>query len=256
MINIPKGPAEIYVYVAGMCEGDKQTQYGFTNKPDTGKYSDFQEKYVRADDNRMAPVQGYSRGIPWKLHLKAYDAYCERYGPQQALIEGDCRGGFSVGELDRYVPDWAKLETDHYCLLEAKKDLKLQEEISDELRKLFRLSQLAASKYKSLSESGIPECMDEAGEIKYIDDIIVASLKAAAKAQRKFPQPNYVALKVAEEAGEVVRAAVHYAEDRLTWKELEGEVVQTIAMLLRLVAEGDQINGVIPPHKPITIKEI
>lgn len=72
---------------------------------------------------------------------------------------------------------------------------------------------------------------------------------ARLKAQAKFPQPNYVALKVAEEAGEVVRAAVHYAENRLTWEELEGEVVQTIAMLMRLLIEGDQINGIRPPSR-------
>ena len=72
---------------------------------------------------------------------------------------------------------------------------------------------------------------------------------ARIKAQAKFPQPNFVALKVAEEAGEVVRAAVHYAENRLSWDELEGEVIQTIAMCLRLLVEGDQVNGIIPPAK-------
>lgn len=66
----------------------------------------------------------------------------------------------------------------------------------------------------------------------------------------KFPQPNYVLLKVAEEAGEVVQAGVHYAEGRETWENLEGEVVQTMAMLYRLVTEGDQVNGVIPPAAP------
>jgi len=87
-----------------------------------------------------------------------------------------------------------------------------------------------------------------AKEQTYIDTIFAKATVSMQKAKKKFPQPNYVALKVAEEAGEVVRAAVHYAEDRLTWEELEGEVVQTIAMLLRLLTEGDQVNGVIPPH--------
>ena len=53
------------------------------------------------------------------------------------------------------------------------------------------------------------------------------------------------------EAGEVVRAGVHYAEGRYEWEELEGEVVQTIAMLFRLLTEGDEINGVIPPQRGI-----
>lgn len=58
---------------------------------------------------KIAPVQGYSAGIPWSMHLRAYDAYCKRYGPQQALIdlEGrNCRGGFGVGELDMFIPGW------------------------------------------------------------------------------------------------------------------------------------------------------
>lgn len=66
-----------------------------------------------------APVQGYSAGIPWDTHLRAYDVYCKQNGKQQALIEGDCRGGFGTNELDRYIPGWreelserAKLEAD------------------------------------------------------------------------------------------------------------------------------------------------
>lgn len=61
---------------------------------------------VSVSDERRAPVQGYAAGIPWSLHLEAYDAYCKRYGKQQALIEGWCRGGFGTGELDEYIPGW------------------------------------------------------------------------------------------------------------------------------------------------------
>ncbi len=58
---------------------------------------------------KIAPVQGFSAGIPWSMHLRAYDAYCKEYGSQQALIdlEGrNCRGGFSVKELDHFIPGW------------------------------------------------------------------------------------------------------------------------------------------------------
>lgn len=61
---------------------------------------------------RRAPVQGYSAGIPWWLHLRAYDAYCKRWGRQDALIDLEgrsCRGGFSTGELDQFVPGWRQL---------------------------------------------------------------------------------------------------------------------------------------------------
>jgi hypothetical protein len=56
-----------------------------------------------------APVQGYQGGIPWPIHLEAYEVYCKRYGPQTAMIDlkgRGCRGGFSDGELDMFIPGW------------------------------------------------------------------------------------------------------------------------------------------------------
>lgn len=82
----------------------------------------------------------------------------------------------------------------------------------------------------------------------YFAELVAKARHSAEKAMISYPQPNYVLLKFAEEAGEVVQAGVHYAEGRETWEALEGEVVQTIAMLYRLVTEGDQVNGVIPPN--------
>lgn len=81
----------------------------------------------------------------------------------------------------------------------------------------------------------------------YFGSLVDRARDAAEKASTKFPQPNYVTLKIAEEAGEVVRGAVHYAENRMEWKEVEGEIVQLLAMLIRFVTEGDQINGITPP---------
>ena len=89
--------------------------------------------------------------------------------------------------------------------------------------------------------------IDDADAI--IDPIWNRAIDAVAVARIQFPQPNYVGLKVAEEAGEVIKAAVHYAEGRDTWEHVEKEVVQMIAMGLRLLVEGDERNGIIPPHK-------
>jgi phosphoribosyl-ATP pyrophosphohydrolase len=83
-----------------------------------------------------------------------------------------------------------------------------------------------------------------------IDRILYAAAAEMGQAVIRFPQPNYVALKVAEEAGEVVKAAVHYSEGRETWENVEKEVIQMIAMGLRLIVEGDQINGIHPKLKP------
>ncbi|HGK4843910.1 TPA: hypothetical protein ACJ2XA_004255 [Kluyvera georgiana] len=89
----------------------------------------------------------------------------------------------------------------------------------------------------------------------YFASLVAMARVSADKAMRKFPQPNYVLLKVAEEAGEVVQAGVHYAEKRMEWGQVEGEIVQLLAMLIRLVTEGDQINGVTPPAAGIQVIE-
>ena len=81
----------------------------------------------------------------------------------------------------------------------------------------------------------------------YFASPVAMARVSADKAIRKFPQPNYVLLKVAEEAGEVVQAGVHYAENRMEWGQVEGEIVQLLAMLIRPVTEGDQVNGITPP---------
>lgn len=89
-------------------------------------------------------------------------------------------------------------------------------------------------------------------EFNLIHMVVNKATAQAITAVDRFPQPNYVLLKVAEEAGEVVKAGVHYAEGRDTWEHVEEEIVDTIAMLFRLIIEGDEINGVIPPHKQAT----
>ncbi|BBV65677.1 hypothetical protein STW0522KLE44_20650 [Klebsiella sp. STW0522-44] len=89
----------------------------------------------------------------------------------------------------------------------------------------------------------------------YFASLVALARVSADKAMKKFPQPNYVLLKVAEEAGEVVQAGVHYAEKRMEWEQVEGEIVQLLAMLIRLVTEGDQINGITPPTDGIQVIE-
>jgi hypothetical protein len=87
-------------------------------------------------------------------------------------------------------------------------------------------------------------------EAPKIDDAVaglfVDAWAEAEKAMRKFPQPNYVISKVAEEAGEVVKAAIHCAEGRETAANVVAEIKQAMAMLIRLYVEGDQVHG-LPP---------
>ena len=87
-------------------------------------------------------------------------------------------------------------------------------------------------------------------QVEYLDDIVSRSIGQARRAITKFPQPNYCLLKVAEEAGEVVKAGVHLAEGRdFTHADLEGEVVDTIAMLFLVLIEGDQVIGLPPTYR-------
>ena len=84
-------------------------------------------------------------------------------------------------------------------------------------------------------------------------DALIADARAEAeKAMRKFPQPNYVISKVAEEAGEVVKAAIHCAEGRETVENLRGEMKQLIAMIYRLWVEGDGVHGLPPARAALT----
>lgn len=81
----------------------------------------------------------------------------------------------------------------------------------------------------------------------YFDILVDLARQEAAKAIEKYPQPNYTMLKFSEEAGEVIKAAVHYAESRDTWVHVEEEIVQTLAMLIRFLREGDGVNKIYPP---------
>lgn len=77
-------------------------------------------------------------------------------------------------------------------------------------------------------------------------DLIASAVVEAEKAMQKFPQPNYVISKFAEEAGEVVKALIHHAEGRESREAVIGEMRQTIAMLYRLWIEGDEVHGLRP----------
>lgn len=88
---------------------------------------------------------------------------------------------------------------------------------------------------------------DVPDERSYIASLLPRAYEAAGKAAQRYPQPNYLIAKLAEEAGEVVRGMIHYAEGRMMWLEVEDEIVQLLAMLIRLTTEGDQTVGMASP---------
>lgn len=75
-----------------------------------------------------------------------------------------------------------------------------------------------------------------------IDGLVEAAKAMALKAMHKYPQPNYVISKFAEESGEVVKAAIHHAEGRDTREHVIAEMVDALAILFRLAADGDQVH--------------
>lgn len=54
------------------------------------------------------PVQTHrqtGRGgrAPKTVTMRAYEVYCHKYGEQEALVTGGCRGGFGTGELIAFL---------------------------------------------------------------------------------------------------------------------------------------------------------
>lgn len=57
---------------------------------------------------KMMPVQGQTRNrkpgcVPEPVYMAAYEVYSHVFSPQQAMIEGSCRGGFGQGELVAFL---------------------------------------------------------------------------------------------------------------------------------------------------------
>ena len=84
--------------------------------------------------------------------------------------------------------------------------------------------------------------------------LVDQAMHEATRAMKRYPQPNYVISKVAEEAGEVVKAAIHCAEGRESRENVEAEMRQCIAMLFRLWVEGDQVHGLPPIYDPSQVR--
>lgn len=49
------------------------------------------------------PVNRERATLRESVYLRAYEVYVQCYGPQKAMIEGGCRGGFSSGELIAFL---------------------------------------------------------------------------------------------------------------------------------------------------------
>jgi len=119
--------------------------------------------------------------------------------------------------------------------------------VTAEAARLILNGQAATPHHKS-ANSGEQGVSTPRANTDYVHRILFRARTDAATAQHRYPQPNITLLKLAEEAGEVVKTGVHLSEGRdFSWADFEVEVVQTIAMCLRLLVEGDETIGLIPP---------
>lgn len=120
---------------------------------------------------KIAPVQGYVQGIPWALHLRAYNAYEARYRGQAALIDIEkrgCRGGFGTSELDMFVPGWRD-ELSAIKTLTAERDAALA-----------RVAVLEEGLATAMSGLGLPipvgKCVTEAA-VFYLSGLVAENLQ-------------------------------------------------------------------------------
>lgn len=91
---------------------------------------------------KIAPVKDFKPGIPWPLHLEAYEAHCLRHKTNPDLLDLDnknCLGGFTPHQLDFYIPDWRNRLAGLHKLLNYIKSL---EEQNKQLREIVKEAQL------------------------------------------------------------------------------------------------------------------
>jgi hypothetical protein len=55
-------------------------------------------------ESKLFPIQvdrfrNTKNVVPESVYMAAYEVYCHIFRPQEALITGECRGGFGIGEL-------------------------------------------------------------------------------------------------------------------------------------------------------------
>jgi predicted small metal-binding protein len=66
-------------------------------------------------------------------------------------------------------------------------------------------------------------------------------------ARKFFPSPNFLTTAMAEEAGEALKAIMDHMQKGGSKDQIRKELIQTMAMCVRLLEEGDPIHNLNPP---------
>lgn len=69
--------------------------------------------------------------------------------------------------------------------------------------------------------------------------LFVNAISEVKRARTKFPSPNHLTLAFAEESGEVIKAILDFKHGKGYIEDVQKEMVQAMAMLIRLAEEGD-----------------
>ena len=76
-----------------------------------------------------------------------------------------------------------------------------------------------------------------------IEEIIGDAQEEVVSARRKFPSNKHLLHAFQEEAGEVTKAYLDCSQNKGTPQQIRTELIQTIAMAIRLIQEGDADLG-------------
>ena len=61
------------------------------------------ERDAEIETHPVQTVDHKGGQCPKVVTMRAYEVYCHVHGPQEALVTGWCRGGFSTGELIAFL---------------------------------------------------------------------------------------------------------------------------------------------------------
>lgn len=84
----------------GFCNTCKQPFVGAPAAQETA------ERWFRLQNDVGDKVKPGPLRVPWSVAEKAYSVYSKRYGNDQSLERLNERGGFSLGEMDMFYPQW------------------------------------------------------------------------------------------------------------------------------------------------------
>ena len=86
--------------------------------------------------------------------------------------------------------------------------------------------------------------------------LLAEATEEVARARQLFPNANHLTTAFAEEAGEVIKAVMDHMQKGSPRADVRKEIVQAIAMAIRLETEGDPVHRLGGVTEPVTTIKI